>query len=163
MDLNLFEMANSTINIFYSETKIKPKYIIFCNGEEKKFVYQCYPKEIRTKIDDKEIIHKTYIQNTINNNNDIQNYTHAILVDENDDEYKIEKDFLLKNMFNDMHNSCNREYSVTNIVNIPIKISEKYEKNEELHQKITYDKKNLLLFGGTIALLSAAFIGKAIL
>ena len=38
-----------------------------------------------------------------------------------------------------------------------------YEKNEELHQKITYDKKNLLLFGGTIALLSAAFIGKAIL
>lgn len=156
----LSDIANSTINMFYCETKIRPKYIIFCKGDEKKFVYQCFPKEIRTKIDNKEIIHKTYIQNTINNNDNIEIYTHAILVDENDNEYKIEKDFLLKNMFNDIHNSINREYNVTNIINIPVKISEEYEKNEEKHKKVSYDKKKLLLFGGTAALLTVGFFGK---
>jgi hypothetical protein len=159
----LSDIANSTINMFYCETKIRPKYIIFCKGEEKKFVYQCFPKEIRTKIDNKEIIHKTYIQNTINNNDNIEIYTHAIIVDENDNEYKIEKDFLLKNMFNDIHNSINREYNVTNIINIPVKISEEYEKNEEKHKKVSYDKKKLLLFGGTAVLLTVGFLGKTIL
>jgi hypothetical protein len=156
-------IANSTINMFYSETRIKPKYIIFCKREERKFVYQCYPKEIRTKIDNKEIVHKTYIQNTINNNDNIENYTHAVLIDENNNEYKIEKDFLLKNMFDDIHNSINREYSVTNIVNIPVKISEEYEKNEEKHKKVSYDKKKIFLFGGTAALLTVGFLGKIIL
>lgn len=156
-------LFNIAMNVFCDEIKIKPKYIIYCKDKEKKYIYQYNHKEIRTKIDDAEIIHKTYIQNTINNNDIIQNYTYAILIDENDCEHKIDNDFLLKNMFNDIHNSNNREYSIIKIGNIPIKITEKYEKNKKIHQKVTYDKKNFLLCGGTTALLLAGFIGKVIL
>jgi hypothetical protein len=142
-----------------TETKIKPKYIILCKGAEKKTVYQDFPKEIKVG----KTIHKTYIQNTINNKDNVDYYTHAIIVDENNIEHVIENGFLFQNMFNNLKNSLNKEYCITNIMGIPIIIQEIYEKQSEEQTEIFYDKKKLLLFGGVIFLLAMAAVCKIIL
>lgn len=139
---SLLETANKVLHFFYDEIKIKPKYIIFCNGDKKKTVYQSVPKEIKSHTEDNiEFVHQTYIQNAINIDDDIENYTHAIIVDENNKEHIFNKEFLLKNMFNNIHNTTNKEYVILKVTDIPIKIEETYNKNEEKHQCSAFDKK----------------------
>ncbi len=157
----------------YEKITIKPKYIVFCNGNKKKTVYQSDPKEVKVKINmneyyddensdtnEKEVLHKTYIQNSINISDDIENYTHAILVDENDKEYIIDKEFLVKNMFNNIHNTTDKEYVLTIIAGVPIKIEESFEKSEERYQEVTYDKKKIAVGGGILALMTLGLVRK---
>lgn len=159
--MTLLEKAGSALDFFYHETKIKPKYIIFCNGEERKTVYQYEPKEIKSKVGDQEIVHKTYIQNTVNNHGDIDDYTHAIIVSDNDEEYKIENNFFLQTMFNDIQNSFNREYTVSHVINMPVSVTTEYDNKEKQHTKTTrIDKKKVGFVGACLAMVGMGLLGK---
>jgi hypothetical protein len=163
---SMITLANNIATFFYTEEKIKPKYIIFCNNNKKKTVYQSVPKEIKSHEEinnvEKEIIHQTYIQNAINIDDDIDGYTHAIIVDENNEEHIVKKEFMLKNMFNNIHNTIHKEYTITKILNTPFIIEDKYNKNEEKCKDIIYDKKKTLIVGGLTAVLITGIIGSII-
>ena len=155
------EKTNLVLDFFYHETKIKPKYIIFCNGKERKIVYQYEPKEIKSKVKDQEIIHQTYIQNTINNHSDIGDYTHAIIVSDNNKEYEIENNFFLKTMFNDIKNSYNREYTISHVINMPVSVTTEYDDKEKQHNKTTIiDKKKIGIIGACFAIIGIGLFGK---
>lgn len=162
----MLNLADNIANFFYIEEKIKPKYIIFCDGEKNKTVYQSSPKEIKSYNEvnniEKEIIHQTYIQNAINIDDNIENYTHAIIIDEKNKKHIINKEFMLKNMFNNIHNTIDKEYIVTKILDTPFIIEEKYNKNDEICRGIMYDKKKTLLSGGLVILLIIGIFGSII-
>jgi hypothetical protein len=163
LEISVMDLAGNIANFFYTEEKIKPKYIIFCNDNKKKTVYQSVPKEIKSYEEinniEKEIIHQTYIQNAINIDDDIDDYTHAIIIDENNKEHIVNKEFMLKNMFNNIHNTIHKEYTITKILNTPFIIEDKYDKNEEKCTDIIYDKKKTLILGGLVTLLTTGIIG----
>ena len=152
------EVCEKIKNLIYSETNIKPKFIIFCKDNEKKYVYQCDPKEQKIKINNHIVTHNIYIQNTINVNYNIQDYTGAILVLEDDSEYIINKQFMLDNMFEDIRNSLNRKYKLTNILHIPVQIEIEYDKHGVKTKKTFIDKMKIGVVCGLFA--SAIFLCK---
>jgi hypothetical protein len=158
------EKNMSIINFLYNQTNITPKYIIFCIGDKRKMIYQYYPTEIITKNGDKQIIHNAYIQNTINNKHDINDYTHAIIISENNEEFIIKEKFYLENMFNDIQNTFNRKYTVSYVINIPISIKTEYDNNDNKHQITTnINKKKIGIIGAFLAMIGIGLIGKKIL
>jgi hypothetical protein len=147
-------------NFFFNEITIKPKYIIFCKDNEKKYVYQCNPKEQKCKVDDNIIIHDIYIQNTANFNYNIKDYTHAILVTEDDSEYVVNKQFMLDNMFNDIHSSFNRTYKLTCFLDVPVHITSEYDKNGVVNKEAFIDKIKIGILGTACGLFGTAVFCK---
>ena len=144
------EITQNIKNFFFNELTIAPKYIIFCKDNEKKYVYQCIPKEQKIKINNNIITCNFYVQNAINIKSNINNYTHAIIITDDDTEYIIDQKFMLNSMFNDIPMSCNRKYKLTNILNVPIHITSKYDKNGITNTQTFVDKIKICTICGAL-------------
>ena len=61
------------------------------------------------------------------------------------------------NMFNDMHDSFNRKYKLTNVLNVPIHISCEYDKEGIINKTTAIDK---IKIGSAFGLLMSVFFYK---
>lgn len=138
--------------MIYKEVEITPEFIYFCNNSnEKKCIYQRISKEIKVNFNSKEIVQNVHIQNTINFNDSIENYTYAIIKME-DDEYIINDKFLLESMFNDMKNTFDRKYNIMYIFNSPVKVTSEYKKDDTVKKNTIFDKRKFGFLGGFLLL-----------
>jgi hypothetical protein len=130
---------------YFENIEIYPKYIYVSNGGDKKTIYQKNPTEIMI---DKNLYIKSYVQDTINNFCNEQNYDKIVLVDDNDNECLINTQYFLKNIMVNIKNSRNRKYNLIKIKGKIICINMHYEyENKKCNSKIINEKIMALLFG----------------